>query len=384
MRAPDRTRRHLHPPVTRAAAPRGRAATRADRRARPAPTPRRRRPAAQRRGGTNRNRPALPPAPHGRGLLIAAAACSVPALLTLALYLFPELQAGGTWLAMAAAFVPYGWLAWLAATVLALLGTRGRARLFVAPLALGLAWHCGTLAPYLPATTAGPAGDRVTLLALNLQFGEADLSGLADRVGATEADVVVLTEVTRSSVAAVSRGSWARRFPYRSGTAGEDGANDARGTMVLSRHPLTELGSAKGTTFSNLALRVRLPGRPFTLVAAHPANPPRGLDGWLGDADAVTRLAIAHGGGPLVVAGDLNATAEHLTLRRLQARAGLANTATGRGWHPTYPADAWFPPLIAIDHVLASPEFRTSTFRTVRVEGTDHLGLLVGLRLGER
>ncbi len=194
----------------------------------------------------------------------------------------------------------------------------------------------------------------------------------------------MLTEVTRSNAKAFGSGVWSRRFPYRSGTAGDnprEGSRDARGTMVLSRHPLTDAGATTGTLFSNVAVKVVPPGRPFVVIAAHPAGPHLGLDRWLNDADALTRLALDHADGPLLVAGDLNATPEHLTVRELAARAGLRDALTGAGWQPTFPAGEWYPPLFRIDHVLASEQFTAVGARTLRVSGTDHLGILVDLDL---
>jgi endonuclease/exonuclease/phosphatase (EEP) superfamily protein YafD len=321
-----------------------------------------------------------------RWLLAFAAAFGLLGLMLLVLALAPEAQAGHQWLAMAASFAPYGSIAWGAAVVLALVGARGRTRLVVAPLALGLAWHIGLLAPYLPGPTHKAAGqtESLTVLELNLHFGQADLTQLAADVDRFRPDVVVLTEVTRSDEKTFKNRSWSRALPYQAGTAGDDydpaaGTGDARGTLVLSRQPLTQLEVADGTLFSDFAVRLDVSGKHVTLIAAHAANPEHGLDRWLGDGEALTRLALAHGSGPLIVAGDLNATAEHLTLRTLSAKAGLTDTASGEGWHPTYPADAWYPPLIQIDHVLVSRQFSTTGFQTVRVAGTDHLGLLVTL-----
>lgn len=304
----------------------------------------------------------------------------------LVLAAFPDLQSRHQWLAMAASFVPYGWICWLLAVAFAFYATRNR--ILVAPLLVGLAAHTLLVFPYLPDPDRAVAGQRATLglLELNLRFGLADLNQLAAQVDRGRPDVVVLTEVTRADMAILGKRAWLKRLPHRLGTAGKtfDPATDAgssQGTMVLSRLPLTEVGRTNDTTFTNLAVRVELPEHPFILVAAHPANPERGLDGWLRDGQAVTQLAAAHTDLPLVVAGDLNATAEHLTLRELQARAHVLDTVTGQGWHPTYPADQWYPPLIQIDHVLASAQFSTTSFATFRVAGTDHLGLLVRLVL---
>lgn len=320
-----------------------------------------------------------------RWLLVSAAVCAAPGVLLLLVHLVPEVQTAHPGLATAAAFAPFGVLAWAAALVFALLGARGRSRLIAAPLALGLTWHAAVLAPYFPGRTATAAGDsRVEVLALNLDGGRADLVQLADTVAGATPDLLVLTEVTRSNAAAFARKPWARAFPYRSGTAGSDagtaaGADDVRGTMVLSRHPLTDLGHTTDTQASSIALRVALKGHPFTLIAAHPAGPDCGIACWLQESDALTRLALAHSSGPLLVAGDLNATREQLTLRVLSAKAGLHDSASGSGWQPTYPANSWLPPLLAVDHVLASRQFSTAGYRTVRVAGTDHLGVLASL-----
>jgi endonuclease/exonuclease/phosphatase family metal-dependent hydrolase len=207
---------------------------------------------------------------------------------------------------------------------------------------------------------------------------------LAVQIDQRRPDVVVFAEVTDATLKTLNTKAWRTRLPYRLGTtaASADPARryeGAGGTMVLSRFALTDLGKAADTTYTNLAVRVAMPEHPFVLVGAHPVNPEHGLRSWLQDAQSLAELASAHTSEPLVVAGDLNATAEHLTLRELKARAGLTDTATGRGWHPTFPAGAWYPPLIQIDHVLVSSAFTTTGLDTFAVSGTDHRGLMVQL-----
>lgn len=287
---------------------------------------------------------------------------------------------------MAASFSPYGLLAWVAALLLLLAGGRGRLRWTAAPVGLGLIAHSLVVLPYLPGTEPAHAARQPTLtvLALNLRFGQADLEQLAAAVDRDRPDVVVLTEVTRSNAKEFEQRTWRDRLPHRLGTAGRDynrdtGTGDASGTMVLSRLPLTELGRTDGTAFTNLAAELDHEGRRLVLVAAHPANPTRSVRTWLCDGQQLALLAASHVRSPLIVAGDLNATAEHLTLRNLRARTGLVDAAAGHGWHPTYPAGRWFPPLIGIDHVLVSEEFTTVGYETVQIEGTDHLGVLARL-----
>ncbi len=87
-----------------------------------------------------------------------------------------------------------------------------------------------------------------------------------------------------------------------------------------------------------------------------------------------------------MVAGDFNAVDNHRPIRRLSAY-GFRSTAdsAGAGWQPTYPADrADLPPLAPIDHILISPELAAAESHTVRIAGTDHLGVVatVGRVLG--
>ena len=324
--------------------------------------------------------------PRPRGWLLSAAtvAAAIGAAL-LVLVIAPELQARHTWLAMAASFAPYGWPAWLVAVVLALVACRGRARWMALPLAVGLVAHSFVVLPYLPLSTSVAAGgSELGVLALNLRFGLADLTELASAVDRQDPDIVVLTEVTTHAATAFRGKEWRRRLPHQVGRAGRDfdpatGAGDASGTMVLSRYPLTELARSDDMTFTNLAVRVALPTREVTVVAAHPVNPTYGVEKWVRDGQLLAQLAGDHAGGPLIVAGDLNATAEHLTLRNLVSRLGLTDAT--RGWAATFPAEAWYPPLLQIDHVLVSKELAVVGQGTVRVRGTDHRGLLVRLVL---
>lgn len=305
-------------------------------------------------------------------------------LALLLLVLAPDLQARHQLLAMATSFAPYGWVCWLVAVLVGLASTRRR--LVVLPLVVGLAVHSFLLLPYLPGAPSAVAGQRATVgvLELNLRFGLANTDKLAAEIDRRRPDVVVLAEVTDSTLKALNTKAWRTRMPYRLGTADADadpatGYGGAGGTMVLSRFALTDLGRAQDTAFTNIAARVAMPEHPFVIVGAHPANPEHGLSRWLQDGQSLAQLASAHTGEPMVVAGDLNATAEHLTLRELKARAGLTDTATGRGWHPTFPADTWYPPLIQIDHVLVSSAFTPTGLDTFTVPGADHRGLMVQL-----
>jgi endonuclease/exonuclease/phosphatase (EEP) superfamily protein YafD len=121
-----------------------------------------------------------------------------------------------------------------------------------------------------------------------------------------------------------------------------------------------------------------------SVVAAH-VRPARGdAAGWTADLTAV-RTAAVTAAAPVVIAGDLAATRDHLPLRDLDGR-GLHDAATEAraGWQPTWPAHAQLlgvdvPPLAAPDHVLVGDGLSAARTETVDLPGSDHRALLAVL-----
>ncbi len=300
-----------------------------------------------------------------------------------ALDAFPTLQASSRQTALIASFTPYGIVAWVLAAVILLISARGTGRLVSLVAFAGMFVHAGILLPYFQTTDRAPAGTppTVKMIMLNLHYGHADLDQLWSRVESEQPDLVVLTEFTEQSADVLTDPRWQSVLPYHVGTTGRssdrDQFGDASGTQVLSRTPVTQLGQASGTQNANLAVQVTTGQRAFVLIAAHPVNPIRGgLDGWLNEGSILTDFVAGYTSGPVVVAGDLNSTPEHLTIHNLVARTGLHQTT--QGWQPSYPADRMVP-LITIDQVLASSQFTTVRVARFHVADTDHLGSIVEL-----
>lgn len=232
------------------------------------------------------------------------------------------------------------------------------------------------LAPRFVADAAPAAVGTFTVLALNARLGQADPRALTEAAGT--ADVVVLTEVTAPLESGLVDAGLARGLPHR--CAGTLPAAGAWGTAVFSRFPVTgtaALSPDLGAQAWSCALAVPGLEQGLTVVAVHPARPRRGGSDWRGEQEAV-RAALPTSG-PRVLAGDFNAVASHPTQRAL-VRDGWRSAVdeAGAGWVPTYPADSRrVPPLIDIDHVLVAGGLQATRARSVRVPGTDHLGLLV-------
>jgi endonuclease/exonuclease/phosphatase (EEP) superfamily protein YafD len=324
-----------------------------------------------------------PQRPHPIALVLSSLA-ALAGTAAAVLYLFPELQTTRRSLALASAFLPYAVIAWLAAVVIMLLGTRGRGRWLALPLVAALFAYSTMFLPYVGVGNRAQAGTPPTLrlMALNMRYGEADLAQLLAGVRQERPDILVLTEFTSQADAVLTSQEWKKLLPYHVGTTGEDTGQhgewgDASGTQVLSRTPLTELASTDDTRATSIAVRATAGGHTFVLIAAHPANMlSEGLDGWLRESKAVIELTRRYTSGPVVLAGDLNSVPEHVTTRNLLAATGLHEALTG--WQPTYPADR-LAPLIRIDHVLASDDFTTVSTSTFAATGSDHRGVIAEL-----
>jgi endonuclease/exonuclease/phosphatase family metal-dependent hydrolase len=100
---------------------------------------------------------------------------------------------------------------------------------------------------------------------------------------------------------------------------------------------------------------------------------------WWRSFDTVETVAAATPG-PLVVAGDWNATMAHGPLRRLVAGGRLrdAHVDAGRGSARTWPARL---PVALLDRVLVSPEIAVESIREVRLPGSDHRAVVADLAL---
>lgn len=300
-----------------------------------------------------------------------------------ALYLDPQLQTTSRSVALYSSFIPYGLIPWALATLILLASARGIGRLVtLLPLA-GLLAQAMVLLPYFNTDYVAAAGTTSTLrvMTLNLHYGQGDTAELLAEVERNHPDVVVLTEFTTQSAAIFDNPRWTKQLPYHQGSTGrasnQRNFGDPSGTQVLSRTPITVLGQTTGTLDTNIAVQVEANGHQLVLIAAHPLNAVRGnLDGWLAEGEILADFAAGFAAQPLVLAGDLNAVPEHLTVRNLMSRTGLHESV--QGWQPSFPADRLVP-LITIDHVLASDQFRTINVRRFAIANTDHLGSVVEL-----
>jgi endonuclease/exonuclease/phosphatase (EEP) superfamily protein YafD len=112
-------------------------------------------------------------------------------------------------------------------------------------------------------------------------------------------------------------------------------------------------------------------------VHAFPPVPGR-LRQWRTSFHELTRW-VHRTRGPVVLAGDFNASVDHPGMRELLA-GGLrdAHEAAGAGRPPTWPHGRWVPAFVQLDHVLVRGVDVDSADET-RIPGTDHDAVVVDL-----
>jgi endonuclease/exonuclease/phosphatase (EEP) superfamily protein YafD len=300
-------------------------------------------------------------------LTALAALLAVLAGAALAARLIPVTNHGVLTLA---ALSPYLSMAAVPAALL-LVATR---RFWAAAAAAGLA--AAAIAVQLPRFIPDTAPDGVPLriLTANVELGTADAAALA-ALARDWADVLVLQELTPQLADAIST-RIAADFPHRA----LDARPHASGAGVWSRYPITDTQGVGGFQLATQQVRLAVPGAAeVTLLNTHIVGPwPQPIDGWRTELALMrdTMTGLAAEAGPVIVVGDFNATRDMDPFRALLSTGfGDAADQSGAGLARTFPADSPVPPLIGIDHILIRHALATDA-RTVRVPGSDHLGVV--------
>lgn len=223
-------------------------------------------------------------------------------------------------------------------------------------------------------------GVGLRLVAVNVhtanQQTDAALSFLQD----ANADVILLMEVDHQWMQALK--PLEATYPHSVVSVREDNF----GIVLLSRLPTTnqnviELGDAE---VPSIEANILVGDQQFHLLGTHPLPPGSSEYARLRNeqyrliADHVQRQAQ-----PTVVVGDLNATPWSPFFADLLRESDLRNTSQGRGLFGSWPA--WLPSgRIPLDHCLVSPTIQVADKWLGPQIGSDHLPVVVELRLPRR
>ncbi|NMG00307.1 endonuclease/exonuclease/phosphatase family protein [Aromatoleum toluolicum] len=211
-----------------------------------------------------------------------------------------------------------------------------------------------------PHAIASPVSQPLTVVTANLHAENRDVSALRRWVESLDADIVIVQEVTPSTMKQLEQ--W-EHFPHRLIQA----RTDPFGLAVLSRHAITE-SEARAPADQTLHYRalVRWGERRVALGAVHPMPPVSAEYHALRDAlfESEARW-VAATGLPAVLAGDFNATPWSSAMRPFRAH-GLRRATD---LTPTWPAHF---PLIPIDQIVVTPHWRVLAAGVGPQFGSDH------------
>lgn len=230
---------------------------------------------------------------------------------------------------------------------------------------------------YLPSRSGGPS--ELTVLQFNLMLGQAEVSELADLVRREHVDVLTVTELTAEALAAVEASPITDDLRY----SYTQPARAGNGGGVFSRFPIVERRRLDGFWLPNLRTVIAVPRKaPLAVYGLHVMPPyPNTSAQWRSELTSL-REDLVDEQLPVIVSGDFNATHDHRAYRALTAvapgRPGMIDAAehTGAGMVPTYPADRFFPPLLALDRMLSRGGPEPVEFRRIRVAGSDHYAVV--------
>lgn len=243
--------------------------------------------------------------------------------------------------------------------------------------ALGL-WHLGqVLWSARPLPEGGGGGPEASLVVFNVHTANGRFTEVEDYLLARAPDAVVLLEVSPRWWTELRR--LRKAYPH----ALEEPRGDNFGIAVLSKTPLEEARFVllSPVEVPSVVARLRVGGRPLSLVATHPLPPASAWHAADRDAQLAALAAlVAELAPPVVVAGDLNATPWSPVFRRLLRDTGLLDSRRGFGVHATWPTDIPFA-RIPLDHVLVSPGVRVLSRSVGEPLGSDHAPVEVRLAL---
>lgn len=224
-----------------------------------------------------------------------------------------------------------------------------------------------------------PASGELRVLSFNILGSNRHFGEVIDFIRASDADVVVLHEVTRRWEDAIEEASVAFDDWEYEVTAAR-GGGDLFGSLVLA--PIGTVVESFGFGVTDpRSIEILLPDG-VAVLAVHPLSPSTEFRAEQNDRQLQFAADwAADQQGPTIVVGDFNATPWSYAFRRLISSAHLANSGRGFGLELSYPADANPLLRVPIDHLLYSDELAVVDRRLGPALGSDHFPLTVDLAL---
>jgi len=242
--------------------------------------------------------------------------------------------------------------------------------------------HVAFIAPELSArepVPAVPAGAlHLRLFSANVYAFNTTPGPISEEIRAAAPDLVFLQEAGSAFLQRVDASGAVAALPYRVLVP----RVDAFAGVLASRWPLvdTEVVELAGRPVMLRATAMTENG-PLRLYSVHTISPVGGdRQKWVDELHHVVDALRAEPG-PVLVAGDFNATWGNKGFRKL-LDLGLTDAAAARGrpFQMTWPRNRRVvPPVIRIDHVLTTAGLTVTAIRTGKGSGSDHRPLVADL-----
>lgn len=257
----------------------------------------------------------------------------------------------------------------IAGVVVAAIAHRSRA--FDAAL-IAMIVNLAMVAPDLGAPAHAKSGTRVRVLFANVLASNTRYDAVAKLIAETQPDVVALVE---------TRDPWfAKIAPALVGYARlEHPRDDNFGLGLYAKGELSAEVQYVGGTLPSIFATVTTKGVTMSFVLTHPWPP---VGAWAEEQQWKHMAALSHHvralPGPIVFAGDFNATPWSRIFRRVIGTTGLCDSRAGFGYQGSYPASSAIV-RIPIDHVLVSCDVGVANREIGPDIGSDHLPVIVDL-----
>ncbi|WP_103351108.1 endonuclease/exonuclease/phosphatase family protein [Amycolatopsis sp. CA-128772] len=217
-------------------------------------------------------------------------------------------------------------------------------------------------------------GKTLRVLSSNLLYGQADPKAVVDLVREQRIDVLNLVEMTPRAVDGLTAAGLFETLPYRV----LHPAPGAFGSGIVSRFPLKEVNLSGDSAAKQPGAEADLgDGVVLEVVAVHPISPDVDTPQWEREIKDLSRPAGEHG--LRILAGDFNATLDHVAYRTVLSR-GYRDAAEerGAGLAPTWPSSF---PVVTIDHVAVDNRAAVLDYGVFDVPGSDHRAVFAEVRL---
>jgi endonuclease/exonuclease/phosphatase (EEP) superfamily protein YafD len=257
-------------------------------------------------------------------------------------------------------------------------------------LAASFAW----LLQLLPAAPVNGTlmSPEFRLLSVNLLITNDDVAGIASDILSVDPDIIVTLETAETTQRSLST----HLAGYRVASIGEGGRGGWASIWVHERIEANlETGEhrleAGGETLPGIRYRIETDrgATSIHVVGVHLHSPSTREDGerWAEELADLAQHARAYGE-RLVLAGDFNAGSAHPALAPLLTTTRDAGRTPWGAGTPTWPVRGagegtyrWFPSMLDLDHILTGGGVGARGYRTVRVAGSDHLGIVADIHV---